>query len=76
MRKFAMMLAAAALMTGSMGTVAVAQAAQTPHDTTVYGPTPTPTVQPLDCQGGTGNMGCGPGWFWRNGDQGWRCYPC
>jgi hypothetical protein len=35
-----------------------------------------PKVQGLDCQGTTGNMGCGPGWFWRDGWRGWACYPC
>lgn len=39
-------------------------------------PNPGPTVQPLDCQGTTGVHGCGPGWYWRNGSNGWACYPC
>jgi hypothetical protein len=33
-------------------------------------------VAALDCHGTTGNMGCGPGWFWRDGWRGWACYPC
>jgi hypothetical protein len=35
-----------------------------------------PKVAALDCYGTTGNMGCGPGWFWRDGWRGWACYPC
>jgi hypothetical protein len=35
-----------------------------------------PHVRPLDCHGTTGGMGCGPGWFWRDGWRGWACYPC
>ena len=35
-----------------------------------------PKVAALDCQGTTGSMGCGPGWFWRDGWRGWACYPC
>lgn len=35
-----------------------------------------PAVQMLDCAGWTGAMGCGPGWFWRDGWRGWACYPC
>jgi hypothetical protein len=38
--------------------------------------TPAVAVAALDCQGTTGNMGCGPGWFWRDGWRGWACYPC
>jgi hypothetical protein len=48
------------------------------HDpnVTVYTQAPKPTVQGLDCAGGTGSMGCGPGWFWRDGWRGFACYPC
>jgi hypothetical protein len=35
-----------------------------------------PKVQMFDCRGTTGDMGCGPGWFWRDGWRGWACYPC
>ena len=72
MRKIAMTVAAAALMGGSLLTGATAQAAQSSHDTTTYTPNPTPVIQPLDCQGTTGSMGCGAGWVW-NGN---RCVPC
>jgi hypothetical protein len=68
-------VAAAALVTGSFGTVATAQAAQSSQDTTTYStysPTPAPTVQALDCHGTTGSYGCGPGWYW-NGN---KCVPC
>jgi hypothetical protein len=53
-----------------------AQAADVSNDTTVYMPVPPPRVQPLDCYGTTGSMGCGPGWTWRDGWRGWACYPC
>jgi len=76
MRRIAMTAAAVALLAGPLLSAGTAQAAQSSHDTTTYVPTPTPVIQPLDCQGGTGYMGCGPGYYWRNGDQGWRCYPC
>ena len=66
MRKFAMAFAAAALMTGVLAPVAHA-------DTSMQ--TTKPDV-PLACNGTTGSEGCGPGWFWRNGERGWACYPC
>jgi hypothetical protein len=75
-KKIAMTVAAAALIAEPLVTAMNAQAAQSSHNTTTYGPTPTPVIQPLDCNGTTGDMGCGPGWYWRNGDQGWRCYAC
>jgi hypothetical protein len=77
MRKFAMAFAAAALMTGVLAPVAHAQTAQPiPHVTDTSTQTTTPAVQPLACNGTTGSEGCGPGWFWRNGERGWACYPC
>jgi hypothetical protein len=80
MRKLATALAVAALITGPLVTAQSATAAQTALDTTVYtqpAPVPAqPKVQAFDCQGTTGAMGCGPGWFWRDGWRGWACYPC
>ena len=80
MRKFGTALAVAAMMTGSLATAQTAYAAQTSHDTIVYTQPAAPKspagVQMLDCGGGTGRMGCGPGWFWRDGWRGWGCYPC
>jgi hypothetical protein len=76
MRKIAMAVAAAALMTGPLLTAQTANAAQTTHDTIVYPQPPTPTVQLLNCEGGTGGQGCGPGWIWRDGWRGMGCYPC
>ena len=78
-RKIGMALAIAALMSGSVATAQTAYAAQTTHDTNVYTQPSVPTlpkVQMLDCRGTTGAMGCGPGWFWRDGWRGWSCYPC
>ena len=70
-------LAAAAFAIGSLTTAAHAQAAQNPYDPNVpTNPGRPATVQPLDCNGGTGEHGCGPGFFWRNGGHGWACYPC
>jgi hypothetical protein len=37
---------------------------------------PSAPVQLFDCRGTTGDMGCGPGWFWRDGWRGFACYPC
>jgi hypothetical protein len=79
MRKFTMTVAGVAMLFGSVITAQsaqAAQAAQPSHDTVVYTQPPTPTVKAFDCQGTTGNMGCGPGWFWRDGWRGWGCYPC
>ena len=77
MQKIAMTVAAAALCAGPLLTGAAAQAALSSHDTTTYAPTPTPVIQPLDCQGATDSHGCGPGWEWHEkGDAGPGCYPC
>ena len=80
MRKIATALAVATLMAGPVLTAPAATAAQPANDTTtVTQPVPMPAqpkVQALDCAGWTGNMGCGPGWFWRDGWRGWACYPC
>jgi hypothetical protein len=78
MRKIVMTVAAGAMLLGSLTTAQIAQAAQTSatHDTIVYTQPAAPKVHALDCRGGTGAMGCGPGWFWRDGWRGWACYPC
>lgn len=79
MRKLVMPAAVAAMLLGSLGSGGVANAGQATL------PTPDPDVQMLpkapstdllDCYGTTGAMGCGPGWFWRDGWRGWACYPC
>ena len=76
MRKIAVAVMTSALMIGSLAGGQTAFAAQTTPNTTVGTPAPAPSVQPLDCIGTTGRMGCGPGWFWRDGWRGWGCYPC
>jgi hypothetical protein len=79
MRKIGMALAIAAVMSGSVATAQSAYAAQSSHDTNAYTQPAVPAgpkVQLLDCRGTTGSMGCGPGWFWRDGWRGWACYPC
>jgi hypothetical protein len=69
--------AAAAFTIGSLTTAVHAQAAQNPYDPAVpTNPAKPPTVQMLDCNGTTGDHGCGAGFHWRNGNHGWACYPC
>jgi hypothetical protein len=68
---------AAMLTMGSLIVAAPAQAAETPYTPIIPMKPGTPVmVHPLDCEGTTGSHGCGPGWFWRNGERGWACYPC
>lgn len=79
MRRIATAFAIGAVLAGSLATAPAASAAQTIQDPHVYtqpAPQQAPDVQMLDCAGTTGNMGCGPGWFWRDGWRGWACYPC
>ena len=78
MRRAATAVAVGALILGPLVTAQSAGAAQVAPDTTDHVVTvPTePTVKAFDCQGTTGAMGCGPGWFWRDGWRGWACYPC
>ena len=80
MRKIVIAAVAAALTTGSLLSTQTAYAAQVePPVPPVYtqpAQPSSPSVQPLDCQGTTGGMGCGPGWIWRDGWRGWACYPC
>jgi hypothetical protein len=72
MRKVAMIVATAAFTMGTLATATSTPTAQADQTT----PAPTPTVQMLDCYGTTGDHGCGPGWFWRDGERGWACYAC
>jgi hypothetical protein len=72
MRKIAMTIAAAAFTIGTLAAGTGTPTARADQTT----PSPTPRVQAIDCQGTTGDHGCGPGWFWRNGERGWACYPC
>lgn len=78
MRKLTMAIAVGVMMAGPVLTAPAATAAHPAPDVTTYTqPAPvTPKIEALDCEGGTGNMGCGPGWFWRDGWRGWACYPC
>jgi len=79
MRIFITTVSAGFILAGSLTGAGMANAAQVGNDTYTPQPVPTPPrseVQPLDCQGTTGDMGCGPGWFWRDGWKGWACYPC
>jgi len=79
MHRFGIALAIVAILTGSAATAQTAYAAQNSNDTNVYiqpAAPNRPDVQMLDCRGTTGDMGCGPGWFWRDGWRGWACYPC
>ncbi|OBB17813.1 hypothetical protein A5662_05425 [Mycobacteriaceae bacterium 1482268.1] len=76
MRKIMLAAAAAGMLLGTLATEPVAQAAQPTDDTVYIQPAVTPKFEALDCRGTTGAMGCGPGWFWRDGWRGWACYPC
>jgi hypothetical protein len=77
MRKIAMTVGATALIVGSLVGAPVAGAAAVGTDVSVNPPAPPrPTTHMLDCAGTTGWMGCGPGWFWRDGWRGFACYPC
>jgi hypothetical protein len=77
MHRLTMAVAAAAMAAGTILTAPTAAAGVVPDTTYTQPPVPAgPKVQPLDCYGTTGNMGCGPGWFWRDGWRGWACYPC
>ncbi|MGV0851262.1 hypothetical protein [Mycolicibacterium phlei] len=76
MRRLATTLAMGAVLLGPIVTSAPATAASTAPDITNVQAPVEPTVRGLDCEGTTGRMGCGPGWFWRDGWRGWGCYPC
>ncbi|CAN5668590.1 hypothetical protein BH09ACT8_BH09ACT8_60080 [soil metagenome] len=79
MRRIALAVAAAALIVVPVASAQSAQAASatTPDQTvTVPAPPQGPKVLMFDCRGTTGDMGCGPGWFWRDGWRGFACYPC
>ena len=77
MRKIAIAIITAALTTGALVTSQPASAANVDtKPTPVYTQPSTPKVEPLNCAGGTGGFGCGPGWIWRDGWRGMGCYPC
>jgi hypothetical protein len=76
MRKFVMGMAAASMITGSLAGAVTANAAGTNYATPSIPQHSAPIITALDCRGGTGNMGCGAGFFWRDGWRGWGCYPC
>lgn len=82
MRKILLTFAATVFVLGWAATLAflqTVQAGQASHDVKVDPPENSTTslpAEPLDCVGTTGAMGCGPGWYYRNGWQGFRCYQC
>ena len=76
MRRIVMGLAAAGVIAGSLTGVQTANAAQPSMPTPSMPHNSPPIITALDCYGTTGNMGCGPGFFWRDGWRGWSCYPC
>ncbi|EHB47759.1 hypothetical protein MycrhDRAFT_5885 [Mycolicibacterium rhodesiae JS60] len=76
MHKFVMGIATASMMFGSLAGAVTANAASTNNATPSAPHNSPPVITALDCQGGTGNMGCGAGFFWRDGWRGWGCYPC
>ena len=62
MRKFVMGIATAAMVAGSLAGAVTANAAAT-DNATPYGPGKSPIITALDCQGSTGDRGCGAGFF-------------
>ncbi|MBB3603917.1 hypothetical protein FHT40_003578 [Mycolicibacterium sp. BK556] len=76
MRKFVMGIAAASMIFGSLAGAVTANAASTTTPTPATPRDGSPIITALDCRGGTGNMGCGAGFFWRDGWRGYGCYPC
>lgn len=79
MRRIAMAFAAAGVIAGSLAGAQTATAASVDNNTvtTPARPTtPVPVITALDCAGGTGWAGCGPGWIWRDGWRGFACYVC
>lgn len=73
-------LAAGFLLAGGVILSApAAHAAQVVNVPPVPVPVPVstaPTLHMFDCQGTTGDRGCGAGFFWRDGWRGFGCYPC
>ncbi|HYO02693.1 MAG TPA: hypothetical protein VET27_12790 [Mycobacterium sp.] len=81
MRKLGMTVAAAALTMGTFTMTPLAQAAQVapppPHPIVATSPALPPSpIQMMNCDGGTGAEGCGPGFIWHDGWRGFACYPC
>ena len=77
MQRIAMAIATAGVIAGALAGTQTANAASVNNNPTQPRPaTPVPIITALDCEGGTGIHGCGPGWFWRDGWRGWACYVC
>jgi hypothetical protein len=82
MRRIAKKLSASLLVAGALVAVApthtAGAAATLPTGPGITAPSQpvTPIMQPLDCNGGTGFRGCGPGWIWHDGWRGFACYVC
>lgn len=75
MKRIAMAAAAAGVLAGVLA--GNANAASVNNNPVQPRPTtPVPVITALNCVGGTGLEGCGPGWFWRDGWRGVGCYPC
>ena len=79
MRKLAVFIASAGIVAGTLAGAQSASAAAVDNTNSVAPAqpiTPSPAIAALDCFGTTGTMGCGPGWQWRDGWYGPRCYIC
>jgi len=76
MRRIVMAIAAVGVVAGSLVGAQSANAAQTNNGTTVNPNNSVPIITALNCEGGTGAEGCGPGFIWRDGWRGMGCYPC
>ena len=75
MKRIAMAFATAGVIAGALA--GNANAASVDNNPVQPRPsTPVPIITAMNCVGGTGLEGCGPGWFWRDGWRGMGCYPC
>jgi hypothetical protein len=71
-----LVIAAAVTVTLALGGVAAWQAKAAAPAGSIPLAGPYTPIHPAACNGTTGSEGCGPGWHYRNGPQGYRCYPC
>lgn len=77
MKRFAMAVATAGVIASALAGAPTASAASVNNNPVQPRPTTqVPIITALDCVGGTGLEGCGPGWRWRDGWRGFGCYPC
>jgi len=77
MKKLAMTLAVAAFALGATALQANAQYQRPGAAACFYAlKNATPVIKRVDCRGGTGGCGCGPGWISACAPGCCRCVPC